>query len=142
MPTSPFGARENTGRFRVPENLRSFDFNEMEPTPVEAMPELSQSVFQVKQTAAPSKTFIAAVAAILGVLISAGIIIGVLGKAFYVQRDEYTLKNLRDVETVTNMQQSLTRMENTLVRQEAAFDRLADTVQTIKVDMAGLRRKN
>jgi hypothetical protein len=108
----------------------------MEPTPVDTIPELSQSIFQVKQTITPSKTFVAAIAAILGVLISAGTIIGVMGKAFYVQRSEYTEKNLRDAEATTIMQQSLTRMENTLNRQEAAFERLTDTVQTIKVDMA------
>jgi hypothetical protein len=109
----------------------------MEPTPVEAIPELSQPTFiQVKPPSVPSKAFIAAIAAILGVILSAGTLIGILGKAFYVQRDEYTQKNLRDSETTTIMQQTLTRLGNTLDRQAAAFDRMSDTVQTIKVDMA------
>jgi hypothetical protein len=112
------------------------DFNETEPTPVEPMPEISQSVYQVKPpTASPSKTFIAALAAILGVLISSGTIIGVLGKAFYVQRDEYTQKTLRDAETVTVIQQTLARMENAIGRQGASIDKLADTIQAIKLDM-------
>ena len=131
MTASPLTNREGTGRYRIPE-----EFNNMEPTPVETLPELSQPIFQLKPAVTPSKTFVAAIAAILGVLISAGTIIGVMGKAFYVQRTEYTEKSLRDAEATTIMQQSLTRMENTLNRQEAAFDRMSDTVQTIKVDMA------
>jgi len=129
----PEGLRpEGTGRFRVPA-----DFGEMEPTPVEPMPELSQSAFQTKPpTSSPSKTFIAAIAAILGVLISSGTIIGVLGKAFYVQRDEYTQKTLRDAEAVTVIQQTLARMESALGRQGASVDKLAEDMQTIRIDMA------
>ena len=112
-------------------------FNDMEPTPVEPMQEISQSSFQTKPpTSSPSKTFIAAIAAILGVLISSGTIIGVLGKAFYVQRDEYTQKTLRDAEAVTVIQQSLARMESSINRQGVSVDKLAEDVQTIRIDMA------
>jgi hypothetical protein len=128
---SPY-TREGTGRFRIPA-----DFNEMEPTPVEPMQEITQTSYQTKPpTTTPSKTFIAAIAAILGVLISSGTIIGVLGKAFYVQRDEYTQKTLRDAEAVTVIQQTLARMENAIGRQGASVDKLADAIQTIKLDMA------
>ena len=109
----------------------------MEPTPVEPMPELSQPSYQTKPpTTTPSKTFIAAIAAILGVLISSGTIIGVLGKAFYVQRDEYTQKTLRDAEATTVIQQTLARMESAQTRQGVSVDKLAEDLQTIKVDMA------
>ena len=136
MPVSPMGRTEGlrpegTGRFRIPT-----EFDNMEPTPVEAMLEMTQPVFLSKQTTVPSKAFIAAIAAILGVILSTGTIIGILGKAFYVQRDEYTQKNLRDAETTTIMQQTLTRLGTTLDRQAAAFDRVSEAVQTIKVDMA------
>lgn len=132
IPVSPYARSEGTGRFRVPEG-----FNETEPTPVEPMPEISQSSYQTSPpTATPSKTFIAAVAAILGVLIASGTIIGVLGKAFYVQRDEYTQKTLRDAEATTVIQQTLARMESAQTRQGVSVDKLAEDLQTIKVDMA------
>jgi hypothetical protein len=89
---------------------------------------------------ASSTSFLIALSVILGVLISLGVVVGVLGKAFYVQRDEYTAKNLRDAEINTVTQQTLTRLENALGRQEAAFDRLSETVQTMKLDMARSRR--
>lgn len=132
VPVSPYTRSEGTGRFRVPT-----DFNETEPTPVEPMPEISQPNYQTKpQASTPSKTFIAAVAAILGVLIASGTIIGVLGKAFYVQRDEYTQKTLRDAEATTIIQQTLARMESAQTRQGVSVDKLAEDLQAIKVDMA------
>jgi uncharacterized protein HemX len=83
-----------------------------------------------------STSFLIALSVILGVLISAGVVVGVLGKAFYVQRDEFTAKSLKDAQDSTIVQQTLTRLENALSRQEAAFDRMSDTVQTMKLDMA------
>lgn len=87
-------------------------------------------------TKTASTSFLIALSVILGVLISAGVVVGVLGKAFYVQRDEFTAKSLKDAQDSTIVQQTLTRLENTLSRQEAAFDRMSDTVQTMKLDMA------
>ena len=88
---------------------------------------------------ASSTSFLIALSVILGVLMSLGVVVGVLGKAFYVQRDEYTAKNLKDAEVNTVTQQTLTRLENALSRQEAAFDRLSETVQTMKLDMVRSR---
>jgi uncharacterized protein HemX len=87
-----------------------------------------------------STSFLIALSVILGVLISAGVVVGVLGKAFYVQRDEFTAKSLKDAQDSTIVQQTLTRLENALSRQEAAFDRMSDTVQTMKLDMARVHR--
>lgn len=93
-----------------------------------------------RQTAT-STSFLVALSVILGVLISAGVVIGVLGKAFYVQRDEFTVKSLKDAEENTATQQTLTRLENTLERQAASFDRLSETVQAMKIDMAARSRR-
>jgi len=91
-----------------------------------------------------SMSFTIAISAILGVIIAAGTILGVVGRAFYVSREEYTEKTLKDAEEKTVMRQTMDRVDRTLTRQEAAFERLSDTVQTIKVDMArgpGLTRR-
>ena len=81
-------------------------------------------------------SFAIALSAILGVIIAAGTILGVVGRAFYVSREEYTEKTLKDAEEKTIMRQTMDRVDRTLTRQEAAFERLAETVQGIKVDMA------
>ena len=83
-----------------------------------------------------SMSFAIALSAILGVIIAAGTILGVVGRAFYVSREEYTEKTLKDAEEKTIMRQTMDRVDRTLSRQEAAFERLSDSVQTIKVDMA------
>jgi hypothetical protein len=88
---------------------------------------------------APPKSFLAALSVIIGVLLAIGTIIGVMGKAFYVQRDEYTAKTLHDAEQDTATQQTLLRLGNALDRQEAAFNRLSETVQGIQIVIGGLR---
>ena len=120
-----------TGRHEV---ARDEYFDIPEETPTGTMPDTRM------MSKSSSTSFLIALSVILGVLISLGVVVGVLGKAFYVQRDEYTSKNLRDAEVNTVTQQTLTRLENALGRQEAAFDRLSETVQTMKLDMARSRR--
>ena len=51
----------------------------------------------------PSVTFVIALSVILGVILSAGTILGVVGNAFYVSRDEYTrsvLMNAQESSTI------------------------------------------
>ena len=68
-----------------------------------------------------------------GLILAVGTVIGVMGKAFYVTRDEYNTKNLRDAEESTTVKNTLDRVEKALSRQEASFDKLSDAVQAIKV---------
>ena len=85
---------------------------------------------------APSQTFIVSLSIVFGLILAVGTVIGVMGKAFYVTRDEYNTKNLRDAEESTTVKNTLVRVEKALSRQEASFDKLSDAVQAIKVDMA------
>jgi len=79
-----------------------------------------------------SKTFVVVLSVILGTLISAGTIISVLGKAFFVDRVEYNVKLLKDAEEKVTVQQTLDRLNQALTRQEAAFDKLTERVERIK----------
>jgi hypothetical protein len=73
---------------------------------------------------------------ILGVLISVGFVVGVLGKAFYVTRSEFNDKIVNDAKQDTEVKQTLDSVNHFLSRQEGVIDRMADSIQKIQVDMA------
>ena len=83
-----------------------------------------------------SISFVIALSTILGIVIAAGVILGVVGNAFYVSRDEYTREELKNAAESSSIKATLDRIERSIFRQESAFDKLSDAVQNIKVDMA------
>ena len=109
-------------------------------TPIVTPEEATGSMNMPSREHSPSMTFIVAISIILGLVIGLGSIIGALGGAFFVRRDEYTTKNLREVEEMTTVRNALNRVEYTLAHQESAFDKLSDAVQGIKVDMSRRRQ--
>jgi len=80
------------------------------------------------------------IALVLGVVASTGIIGGVLGKAFYVSRDEYTQKLISDSVARTEVAESLSRIQTTLQKQESAFERLTEKVELLKTEVGKQRR--
>jgi hypothetical protein len=94
-----------------------------------------------------SRSFITILSTILGIVVATGLIVGFVGKYFYVDHTEYAAKNLRDTEDRGNVQKILVKVEtsmaqqaNTLDRQEKAFDRMAETVRAIEIGMARGRK--
>ena len=83
-----------------------------------------------------SSSFLVAASVLLGVLLAAGSIIGVLGKAFYVARDEYTTQALQYTQDKTVIEQTLGRVDKALARQEGALQRVFESVQELKIDIA------
>lgn len=77
-----------------------------------------------------------ATAMVFGVIISFGIIVGVMGSAFFVSRAEYTQKAQEDAVVRETITRTMERLDRTLAKQEEAFGKLAETVNTIKVDLA------
>lgn len=86
-----------------------------------------------------SSSFLAALAIILGIVISTGTILAVVGKAFYVERPEYNLAAVASAEEKTKVSETLKQLQNTLTRQEMSLQKLADDVASIKQDMASMK---
>lgn len=76
---------------------------------------------------------------VLGVLVSFGAVVGVLGRAFYVTRGEFSEKVLSDTKQTTRMGETLDRLDRFMAKQEASLEKLSDAVQNIKVEIASKR---
>ena len=86
-----------------------------------------------------SLNFITGLSIVLGIVIACGVIVGGLGRAFFVAREEYQAKIVKDTEEKTSIGAALDRIGHTLSRQEAAFDKMSQEVQSIRIDMAKKR---
>lgn len=93
-----------------------------------------------------SKWFLHIMSSIVGLLVGGGIVLGVLGKAFYVERTEYNQKLLKDVQDsgtfaagLDKIGSRLGRQEEVLGRLDANLERLAADVQSLKLDAARRR---
>lgn len=102
----------------------------------ESAPRPSRSKMEAVKNRQMSSSFLIAVSVLLGILVAAGSIIGGLGRAFYVSRDEYTSQTLQYTQDKTVIQQTLERVDKTLTRQEGAVQRIFESVQDLKLDIA------
>jgi hypothetical protein len=91
----------------------------------------------------PSTPFVLTVSILLGIAVAISGLMGGLGKAFYVTREEYNVQNVQDAKDKTAILQILDRFSKTLDRQDRtlevqsnAFQKVVDSVQEIKVEMA------
>ena len=64
-----------------------------------------------------------------------------IGKAYFVTRDEYTTKSMDDAVSRSRLSQALENLDKTMIEQRSSFDKLADKVNTLQVDVAVSRRK-
>lgn len=78
--------------------------------------------------------------AALAVVATGAAILGFVGRTLYVTRDEYTSHTVVNVEDKAVFQQTMRRVEDLLSRQESAFEKLSDTVQTLRIQVAGQQR--
>jgi len=104
------------------------------------MPEDTPSVLMsIPARTTPSAAFVISLSIIIGLIIGLGTIVGVLGNAFWVTRNEYIKESLINAQETATLKNTLNRVELTMTRQEAAFEKLSDVVQAIKIDMARRR---
>ena len=87
-----------------------------------------------------SAPFVTSISVILGVIMAVGLIVGVIGDAFYVTRHEYTDKNLKDIEMTTNFQSTLNQLKETMVLQAANFKEMTACMDQIRLDLASRKR--
>jgi mannose-1-phosphate guanylyltransferase len=93
-----------------------------------------------------SKTFLITISAIIGIVVGGAGIVGVLGSAFYVDRSEYTRDKIQAVGEKSDMAKTLDRLASSIaqqsavmVRQEERLERVQESVQQIKLDLARKR---
>jgi hypothetical protein len=127
------GNRISPTTFTIPDGLSN-----QTPTPVMMDPRMS---VPDRTASIGSTSFLAAIAIILGIVISTGTILAVVGKAFYVERPEYNLATIAAAEDKTKVSETLKQMRDTLVRQENSLQKLSDDVDTLKQDLAAIRRR-
>lgn len=72
---------------------------------------------------------------ILAVLTGAGAVAGVVGKAFYVTREEYTEKVRTDSVSETSIKSTLEQLNETIRQQRTSFDRLSGSVEEVKTNI-------
>jgi len=107
-----------------------------------------QLVAEVPTRLVGSHSFITVLSIILGIILATGTVVGVAGKAFYVERGEYTQKSMQDAQdrvTFTEGRKGigarLDRQDVALNRLEINLDKMANIVQDIKVEQARRRGK-
>ena len=78
-----------------------------------------------------------ALGVILAVLVGAGTMAAGIGKAFYVTRDEYNVKERNDA----IVGETLKRVETRLQDQQAAFDKLSEKITGMQTDIALITKR-
>jgi hypothetical protein len=76
----------------------------------------------------------------LSAVLAVGTLVGVLGRAFFVQRDEYTVSETANVVSHEAMRQTLDRVDRTLIAQTQALTEMAKAVQAQAVELATIKR--
>ena len=75
---------------------------------------------------------------VVSTLVAAMVLVGGLGRAFYVTRAEYASDARTELVARENMRGTLERLDRTLTEQVTALHELANEVQAIKLDLAKL----
>jgi hypothetical protein len=83
---------------------------------------------------------IVVVSTIVGIVVGVGGILGGLGKAFYVEREEYTAKIIRDAVELSATRNNLKQVEESLARQEALIAKMTADLQAAR-EAQSLRRR-
>jgi len=86
-----------------------------------------------------SKSAVVGIAMVLGIILSTAAVVGGLGRAFYVERPEYTEKVLQDTKREGEVQKTLDQVSATLTRQETALARITETLETTRDAMRALQ---
>lgn len=77
---------------------------------------------------------------LLTIVLGVGALIGGLGRAFFVQREEYEAAERKNAVEHENMRQTLTRVNETLQAQTQVLNEMAKALQAQAVELAMLKR--
>jgi len=105
------------------------------PTPEIVIP-ISQPRVEQPSSRLKPMALLTAISISLGIIVTTGIVIGGLGQAFFVGRNEYNTQLLKDVRDKTEFSSAVEKLTQALSRQETAFEKMSQAVQAIQIEMA------
>jgi len=73
-------------------------------------------------------------------ILAVGTLVGVLGRAFFVQRDEYTKSEEANAVTHEAMRQTLDRVDRTMAAHTQIMTDMSKALQAQAVELAGIKR--
>ena len=94
-----------------------------------------------RQSSISLPAILVAISIVLGIVIATGTIVGVIGKAFYVSREEYNVGVVKGAEDKVQVAETLKHVDQAISRQEAAIDRISTIVESLKQDVMAARRR-
>jgi hypothetical protein len=105
------------------------------PTPIPASQEITQNYRPGAAPPVPGNPW-KTIALFLGMIVTGGTVISVVGKAFYVTRAEYTEKAQKDMVEQSTLRQTLENVSTSLNNQRAEFKNLSEVVYNLKYELA------
>ena len=110
------------------------------PTPVSefSMPQTMR--FEPPRSPAGPSSFLTVISIILGILVATGTVVGVVGKAFYVERGEYNIQVVTNTEERVKVAETLKRLDLAMSRQEAIIDKMSQALEQLRDDTTSRRR--
>ena len=102
------------------------------PTPVQGVPYMIPP-----EKSRGHKTAWSYLGIVLAAVVAAGTVASVLGRAFYVSREEYTESEKRNI----TRDNAIERLNTTINQQRQSFDRMTDEFQAMKMDLALIKAK-
>ncbi len=85
------------------------------------------------------RSLVTALSTVLGVLVATTVLLGFVGKYFFVDRAEYVEDKSATQKVLLRVEMTMSQQASILDRQEKAFDRMAETVRSL--ELAGGRRR-
>jgi septal ring factor EnvC (AmiA/AmiB activator) len=83
--------------------------------------------------------FLKTAGAVMALVAAAGTISGVVMKAFYVTRSEYTMASTDEAVVKAGVQQTLNQLNDTLKEQKDSFQKLSVDINGVKTDIAVIK---
>ena len=112
--------------FTMPEGIPT-------PTPVSEY-SLPQTLRFETPKPAGSVSFLTVISIILGIVLATGSVVGVVGKAFFVDRNEYNLQVVTNAEERGKVTETLKRLDQSIARLETSMEKISASLDNFKDD--------
>ena len=96
-------------------------------------PEMTPTPVLVEEARPTSRSFVAVLSTVLGIVLGTVGVLGFAGKYFFVDRAEYTQDRGASQAVLLRVEMTMQQQATILDRQEKAFDRLSETVRALEL---------